>query len=91
MPTGLFLRTAPDLAVEILSPDQDAGRFLDKIQFYLRQGVRCVWVVDPRRLTLTVLSLEEDAVVLTPADTLEGGEVLPGFALSVQDIFAQPA
>jgi Uma2 family endonuclease len=85
----LYLREAPDLAVEILSPDQDAGRFLDKIQFYLRHGVRLVWVVDPVRETVTVLLPGEDARVLTPGDTLDGGAALPGFSVSVAEIFAQ--
>ena len=85
----LYLHTAPDLAIEILSPDQDAGRFLDKIQFYLRHGVRLVWVVDPGRETVTALLPGEDARVLTPGDTLDGGKVLPGFSISVAEIFAQ--
>jgi Uma2 family endonuclease len=85
----LYLRAAPDLAVEILSPDQDAGRFLDKIQFYLRHGVRLAWVIDPVRETVTVLVPEHDARVLTRGDTLDGGEVLPGFSVAVDEIFAQ--
>jgi Uma2 family endonuclease len=89
LPDGLFLRTAPDLAIEVLSPDQDAGRFLGKVQFYLRHGVRRVWVVDPAGQTVTVLAPGEDAVVLTLADTLDGGELLPGLTIPVQDIFAQ--
>jgi Uma2 family endonuclease len=85
----LYLHAAPDLAVEILSPDQDAGRFLDKIQFYLRHGVRLVWVIDPVRQTVTVLVPGEDARVLTRGDTLDGGAVLPGFSVPVAEIFAQ--
>ncbi len=91
VPTELFLHTAPDLAVEILSPDQDAGRFLAKVQFFLQHGVRLMWVIDPDRKTVTALVPGADASVLTPTDTLDGGDVLPGFSVSVQEIFAQAA
>lgn len=87
----LHLRRAPDLAVEVLSPDQDAGRFLDKIQFYLQHGVRLIWVIDPDRETVTVLIPGADARVLTPGDTLDGGDVLPAYSVTVAEIFAQMA
>jgi Uma2 family endonuclease len=84
-----YLRVAPDLAVEILSPKQPAGEFEDKIQFYLTYGVRLVWVIDPRARTVTVLAPGEAAVVLGAGDTLDGSDVLPGFRVAVDDIFAQ--
>ena len=84
-----YLRTAPDLAVEILSRDQDMGRFLAKVQFYLRYGVRLVWVVDPERATVTVLAPDKDDRVLTSGDVLEGGNVLHGFTLAVDAIFSR--
>ena len=84
-----YLRSAPDLAIEVLSPDQDMGRFLEKIQAYLRYGVRLVWVIDPVRATVTVLMPGEDARVLTAGDVLDGGDVLPGFTLAIDEIFAQ--
>ncbi len=89
LPTGLFLRRAPDLAVEILSPDQDMGRFLDRIQFFLRHGVRLIWVIDPDHQTVTVLAPGSDAIVLTSDAMLDGGQVLPGFTLPVREIHAQ--
>ena len=83
------LRVAPDLAVEILSPDQDIARFVEKIVFSLRHGVRLVWIVDPRTETVTLVSPTADPVVLGVADTLDGGEVLPGFSVAIADIFAE--
>lgn len=53
---------APDLAIEILSPDQNMARFLDKIQFYLLNGVRLVWVIDSAAQTVAVLSPNQEAV-----------------------------
>ena len=88
-PTDRFLRTAPDLAIEILSPDQNVARFLDKIHFYLLHGVRLVWVIDPAAATVAVLAPGEEARLLRAGDVLDGGEVLPGFSAPVADIFAQ--
>jgi Uma2 family endonuclease len=84
-----YLRIAPDLAVEILSRGQPDERFDKKIQFYLAQGVRLVWIVDPRARTVTVLTPGQEPRTLTAGNTLDGGEVLPGFSVPIADIFAQ--
>ena len=83
------LHVAPDLAVEILSPDQHLPAFLDKIQFYLLYGVRLVWVIDPATATVAVQTPGEEARILRSGDSLDGGEVLPGFSVAVDEIFAQ--
>lgn len=57
--------------------------------FYLRHGVRLVWVVDPRAETVTVHRPDADAFTLGAGDVLDGGDVLPGFILPVADIFAE--
>ena len=87
--THRFLRTAPDLAVEVLSPDQPVGPFVDKILFYLRHGVRLVWVVDPATETVLVFAPDEETHLLRVGDVLDGGDVLPGFRVALADIFAQ--
>ncbi|MBI2761136.1 MAG: Uma2 family endonuclease [Chloroflexi bacterium] len=84
-----YVQTAPDLVVEVLSPDQSASRFARKIQFYLRHGVRLVWAVDPAERTITVFSPGKDELVLRPGDTLDGADVLPGFHIAVVDIMAR--
>jgi Uma2 family endonuclease len=73
----------------VLSPGQPAGRFAAKVNFYLRHGVRLVWIVDPDRREVVVLSAADEARTLRPGDTLAGGDVLPGFAVPVADIFAE--
>lgn len=79
---------APDLAVEILSPDDRPRRVLDKILFYLRHGVRLIWLVDPDDRRVMVYTPDDgDGRTLTAGDTLDGGEVLPGFSVPVEDIF----
>lgn len=84
-----YLLAAPDIAIEVLSPRQNAGRFANKLLFYLRHGVRLVWVVDPIKETITVHPHDDDEVILRPGDTLDGGDVLPGFSVAVADVFAQ--
>lgn len=86
--TDRFHMAAPDLAIEILSPDQDRARFLDKIQFYLLSGVPLVWVIDPAARTIAVLIPGQEARILSGGDALDGGDVLPGFSVPVEEIFA---
>jgi Uma2 family endonuclease len=84
-----FLRTAPDLAIEILSPGQGMARLFDKVEFYLQNGVRLVWIIDPDAATIAVLSPGRESRTLRGDDTLDGQDVLPGFSVPVRDIFTQ--
>ena len=79
---------APDLAVEVLSPDDRPGYVCEKVAEWLEAGTRAVWVVDPRVRTVTVHTPAENPRVLREAEILDGGAVLPGFELAVRDIFA---
>jgi len=81
-----FLLAAPDLVVEILSPDQHMPHFLDKIPFCLLYGVRLVWVIDPSTSTVTVQAPGQEARILGAGEILDGGDVLPGFSVAVDDI-----
>jgi len=83
-----YFEGAPDLAVEVLSPDDRPGYVRDKIAEWLEAGTRAVWVVDPRDRTVTVHEPCREPVKHHEADTLRGGSVLPGFELSVRAIFA---
>jgi Uma2 family endonuclease len=85
---GIY-RGAPTLVVEIMSPDQRAAYFADKVQFYLLHGVLLVWVVDPASRTVRVFAPGQDTRLLTDGDTLDGGELLPGFSVHLQELFAQ--
>lgn len=89
LPSERHLHRAPDLTVEVLSPDQHWSQFLDKIQFYLLYGVSLVWVIDPATETITVETPGQEARILRSGDVLDGGDVLPGFSVAVDDIFAQ--
>jgi Uma2 family endonuclease len=79
---------APDLAVEVVSPNDTAAEVLEKVQEYLAAGTRLVWVVEPRTRTATAYRPDGSARVLHERDRLDGEDVLPGFTLAVGDVFA---
>ena len=83
-----FFRGAPDLAVEVLSPDDRAGEVLAKVQMWLAAGCRLVWVVDPQTQSVTAYDERQSVQMLSADSQLDGGEVLPGFSVSVAEIFA---
>jgi Uma2 family endonuclease len=86
--TDQFVSLAPDLAVEVLSPSDRMADALSKVAMYLQAGVRLVWLVDPSEWTVTVFRPDAALTRLEAADTLDGGDVLPGFSLPVAEIFA---
>lgn len=87
--TGKFYEMAPDLAVEIVSPNDTASEVRAKVKEYFQAGVRLVWVVYPNDRSVDVHRPNQPTVSLEVGETLDGGEVLPGFTLPVKDIFAQ--
>jgi Uma2 family endonuclease len=54
---------------------------------YLQAGVRLVWLVNPATRIVAVYQTETDPVMLSEGDTLDGGDVLPGFTVPVAEIF----
>ena len=77
----------PDLVVEIVSPSASIQGVNDKAIMWLSHGVILAWVVNPDARTVEVHRAGGPVVTLYEDDTLDGGEVLPGFALPVQEIF----
>lgn len=79
---------APDLAVEVLSPSdvQRERRTTTKVVNYLQAGT-LVWLVDPEARTVTVYALDAKPRILTSEDRLDGGAILPGFAVPVAKLF----
>jgi Uma2 family endonuclease len=81
------LELAPDLVVEVVSPNDRAGAIEEKIELYQRFGVPLIWLLWPRRHTISVLELGRAARELREGDVLDGGDVLPGFRVPVADLF----
>lgn len=82
-----FGPSAPDLAVEVLSPGNRRGEIEEKIALYFAAGARAVWVFNPTKKTVALYTSPTDFYVLNENDTLEGGEVLPGFKLELSKLF----
>jgi len=88
-PTGPgFIPGAPDLVVEVLSPDDRPGYVREKTAEWLEAGALLVWIVDPRTRTVTVHEPGHEPRTLNEGDTLDGGAVLPGFTLPVDRIWS---
>ena len=87
-PTDPILDLAPALAVEVLREGNTPKETERKVRDYFFAGVQLVWLVDPAKRLVTVYTAPDEAVVLTEADTLDGGTVLPGFSLPVREVFA---
>ncbi|HEX2280288.1 MAG TPA: Uma2 family endonuclease [Thermomicrobiales bacterium] len=82
-----YLPLAPDLAVEVVSPSNTVNEMSRKVQEYLSAGTSTVWVVEPLRRQVAVHTQEPVVRIFRDGDTLDGGDVLPGFTLSVTYIF----
>ena len=78
---------APDLTVEVESPGDTYTDVQEKVFDWLEAGARMVVVVMPRRRTVTVYRSLTDIVMLTENDSLDGGDVVPGWNVPVRDIF----
>jgi len=80
---------APDLAVEVLSPNDRANEVAAKVETWLRSGCCSVWVVDPTETSVTIHRSNEPITVFHKTEQLTDNDLLPGFSLPVADIFAR--
>jgi Uma2 family endonuclease len=81
----------PDLAVEVLSPNDTAYDVDEKVQEFLGAGVRQVWVVNPEQRTVEVHRANATGTILRENDEITGEDVIPGFHCRVGDFFVPPA
>jgi Uma2 family endonuclease len=77
----------PDLAVEVISPNDVLQHVFDKMREYFQVGVQQVWIVLPNYQQIYVYDSPTSPRVLTATDTLDGGALLPGLKLEVGSIF----
>lgn len=83
-----FFPSAPDLAVEVMSPSNTRREMDEKVALYFGAGARGVWIFNPKKRTVAVYASPSDVQILSERDTLDGGEVLPGFELELSKLFA---
>jgi Uma2 family endonuclease len=77
----------PDLAVEILAPDETPKDYARKVREYLAWGVTLVWLIDPNSRTVWVYRKGRKPKRLSENDELDGEDVIPGFRLPVARLF----
>lgn len=81
------LALVPDLVIEVVSPTDKVVELDEKIDVYLLDGVRLIWVVDPQRRKATVYAPDrEQPLHLSINGVLDGGDVLPGFTVKLVDV-----
>ncbi len=86
--TGNFRDVVPDIATEVVSPNDPADELLVKVREYLRGGVRLVWVVYPAAREVHAYRPDSrDVRVYLAADELDAGDILPGFRTPVGPLF----
>lgn len=89
--TDKYFRLAPDFVIEVVSPNDAANQIRRKVRQYLRAGTKLIWVVYPDEDDRSVDVFRPDQTLETfkVGDTLDGGDVLPGFSLSVSEMFSR--
>lgn len=85
-PEGLWA-LAPDLAIEVISPNDLWEKVQSKVQDYFAAGVRQVWLVSWQQRTVSIFDSSTHITVLTEHDVLTSEALLPGFRCRVSDIF----
>lgn len=86
LPHG-YTNIAPDLAVEVSSPNDLVRELESKAEQFLAAGVRQVWIVHPETRTVRILRPDGSDTRLHEGDTISGEDVLPGFSCKVDDFF----
>ena len=89
VPTEPIPDVAPDLAAEVLRVGNTVREMARKRQNYFAAGVQLVWQVDANTRTVEVFTAPDQSTVLHEVQILDGGTVLPGFMLSLHELFAE--
>ena len=84
-PTG-YAELAPDLVVEVLSPNDRPGEVLAKVADWLSAGTTLVWIVDPGHRTARVYRQDGSETLVGPTEALSGEGVIPGFTYPLASI-----
>lgn len=86
-----YCRIAPDLAVEVISPNDLTYEVSRKVDGYLAAGVRLVWVLDPSNRSVAIYRQSGAYSLLSSTEELTGEDVIPGFRCQLSELFALPA
>jgi Uma2 family endonuclease len=81
---------APDLAIEVVSPNDTAYEIDEKVREFLDAGVPLVWVVNPEQRTVEIDRASGPGAILRENDEISGEDVIPGFRCRVGDFTLPP-
>lgn len=84
-----FLSIHPDLAIEVVSTNDEVADLHEKIEEYLAAGVPLVWVIDPETEIVLIHRKDGSLTKLHKNDELSGEDVVPGFSCKVADLFPE--
>lgn len=89
LPSGAIQTLPPTLAVEVISESNTKAEMRKKLNEYFQSGARLVWMVYPKTRSVAVYDepSEEPAKTVSESESLDGGDVLPGFSAAVVEIF----
>lgn len=90
VPRDAISPVVPDLAVEVISRGNTREEMRQKLIDYFTAGARLVWYIYPEPREVHVFTGAEQSRVIKPSETLDGGDVLPGFTLSLAELFTSP-
>jgi Uma2 family endonuclease len=90
LPKRGYFEGVPDLAVEVVSPDDTKREVAEKVNMWLANGTTSCWVADPKKLTITIHRTGQEPIRLTEGDQLIDEPTLPGFVLPVSQVFRLP-
>jgi Uma2 family endonuclease len=80
-------QVVPELAIEVIRSNDLQTAIRSKVQEYFARGVQLVWLADPIHREVSIFTTPTRVHILTEADTLDGGDVLPGFSVPVARLF----
>jgi Uma2 family endonuclease len=87
-PSAEFFRGAPDLAVEVLSPNNSRREMEERLRDFFESGAQLAWIIDPETESAEICRSMTDRRLLGPGGELDGENVLPGFRCKLSELFA---
>ena len=80
---------APDLAIEVLSPNDSYSYMQEKACDWIGYGARMVLVVDPDKRLVSVYRSRQEVRILTVDEAIDGGDTVPGWRVEIRELFAE--
>jgi Uma2 family endonuclease len=89
IPTAAIPDLVPNFVIEVLSPSNTYAEMSRKRREYFHAGVELLWMVDHRARAVTVFRSTQDVTVCLDDQMLDGGKVLPGWQVSIAELFSR--